>query len=1214
MTTDHRPGEPERRRTWPDRQRAGVFRVAAAVAMFSGSGAAAQTCPPEEIFQQFELVRHGSPGNSALRIADIDGDGDLDAVFLNGPADELVLHRGDGTGSLSAVPERTPLTFGPVADGLTLFDLDGDGDLDIVAPDVGDDRVAVLLNDGDGGFEEAAGSPAGDLANVWPELSVGDVDGDGHADVLILAAPGSNRPISVLSGDGAGGFTVVGSIPNPYPPNLFPVEVLVLEEGRDPAIAVTVVSFGGVLGRFGIWRRAGPGGGNWELVREYQGPPQLISRPRLLDLDGDGEREMITNVSSTSKPRSFAILRREDGTWPIVATVDDVSPYANVVAEDIDGDLLPDLLVSGGLGLEVYWSDGTGTFSYTRGPSWSFPSGEIGVADLDGDGDFDVIGEQEGELVILRGRPGGDFASLRPVEVPGATVEPELGFLDIDETPGPEILIPRDGGVDALAGPRPGGQPPRIVASIELGPVDDGANAIGVADFDGDGVEDFVAGGGFPDGWVQVARRDPAGGFEALPLTELAGRIDSLVAMHLGGADDPLADVVVGGPEGLRLYTGLGDGTFDAGVPRPTSGAVAAMIRDDVDGDGWPDLLAIMTPQLGSRVIDVLRGTPSGAEGGLVRLASHELPSDTRYVTVADVDADGRADLIAVDDFSYEISVRLGDGSGDFILVETLSMTEGTLPHDIAVADFDRDGIVDLVIPDVRDLDTNGRVVAFAQGRGDGTFEPLVTFGIAQPIDEMFALDADGDGVPDVAAAKSSVDWVYIVNQCTFSPPIPVPAAGVAAQLDTGDLTGDGAPEIVAVLPDEAVLQAFINELDDPGAPLPWVTLDPQPAGQRPESVALGDVDGDGWLDAVVADDADGDDADALIVFLNAADGTGTLVSQGPLALPAGLVVGPRDLAVADFDGDGARDIAVSNDSGDGGSIVVLQNDGSGLAYTVLAELATTRGGGVLDPCDIDDDKDLDLAIAVPAANALQFFVNRGPGGDPGFDPGPVVPIEGEPVGLAVGDFDSDGRTDLVTANVDTGTLTIVRSTGPGTFEVLANLGFGASSVAVVSADFDQNGADDLAAITELPDVGASIRIRLKTNADPGNTSFEPPVDLVLDAEPVFLATEFFDADAFPDLATANNVDEGTGPGGGGDDPPTEAISVLLNDGVSTLLACQIDADGDGIVGFGDLIAMLAVWGPCAGACPFDLDGDGVVGPVDLAVLITDLWGVACDS
>lgn len=1177
----------------------GRLAAAAAAAGLLAAGATpapGQVCPPEELFAPAEFVPLTAGPASLIESADLDGDGVVELVIFVRNRAEAFIHRLDGAGGIDPEAIIVPLAA-PLRDG-QLADIDADGDLDIVSVSVAPNRVDVALNDGVGGFRLGVGGAIS--AEPSGLFDVADIDGDGLADVLIQL-PDNGSPVPILSGDGRGGFIESDAIPGVEPRR--PTSSVVLETGPESIIAVSRLGFPVFLGpNIEFWRRL-PGGGFEEMRSEVPAADSLS----LVDLEGDGEQELVGRRSTPIEPYPLIVYRRNGGGW------DEFQEFpfesGGVQPVDLDGDLDLDLVVSRDGEVEVQWAAGPGL--YVGSALWSTAGGRLVVLDLDEDGDQDIIRVDGDRLAIVRGRSDGSFAATGRVRILWAVSSADPAFFDFDDVPGLEWAVPHNGGLHILTWRAAEGRRPAIIASIDL----PGARAVRSIDLDGDGDVDLVA-NDFNEVFF-IERTGPLS-FEVAASAPYPGVVDDLERAPSGGDPSLAPSLVVTGSEGLMPVWFEDDGSLVPGPIRPLDGRAFHLYSGDVVGGPERELIAIFKPDGGDARAEMYG---IAGDGSLELVGTQRFGSGSTAVTVADLDNDGRPELLRI--AGQRIEIHVADGRGGLPLVRTIEIPQHTFGTSdrLPIGDFDGDGIIDLIIPDTEF--EGGLTNAFLRGLGDIAFEAPVLLPIAERLSSGWGRDVTGDGVLDLVGAASRHSWQVYANQCTFAPPIPVPAAGVAAQLDTGDLTGDGDPEIVAALPDQGGLQVFVNQLGASDPIAPWLTLAPQAAGERPVAVALGDLDGDGWLDAVVADDAAAEGADGLRVFLNAADGSGVFIAPDePLALAPGLVVDPRDVAVADFDGDGVRDIVVANagrsDGARGGSVVVLRNGGDGFAFTVLAELATARGAGVLDPCDIDDDKDLDLAVAVAGTRSLAFFVNRGPG-DPGFDPGPVVAIDGEPVGLAGGDFDSDGRADLVTANLDTGTLTIVRSTGPGTFEVLTNLGFGESSVAVVAADFNQDGGDDLAAITEVPGLGAAIRVRLRTSPEPGNTSFEPPVDLVLDVDPVFLATADFDVDAFPDLATANDVDGGASPGPGaageGDGgPATEAISVLLNDGASSLLACQADVDGDGAVGFADLILVLSSWGQCFGfGCPADIDGDSFVGTGDLLRVI-DAWGEDCGS
>ncbi len=114
----------------------------------------------------------------AVALGDIDGDGDLDIFFGNGSGQQSRLYANDGTGRFTDVSATQLPVFTRTIYCAKMFDIDHDGDVDIVA------REKVLVNDGLGNFTDLSGvnAPAGNV-NAWG-MAVGDVNGDGHPDVL----------------------------------------------------------------------------------------------------------------------------------------------------------------------------------------------------------------------------------------------------------------------------------------------------------------------------------------------------------------------------------------------------------------------------------------------------------------------------------------------------------------------------------------------------------------------------------------------------------------------------------------------------------------------------------------------------------------------------------------------------------------------------------------------------------------------------------------------------------------------------------------------------------------------------------------------------------------------------------------------------------------------------------------------------------------------
>ena len=144
----------------------------------------------------------------AVAVGDFNGDGDLDiatAAFNNTVTVLLGLGSGEFTGAAT-------FPVGSFPQSLAVVDFNDDGKLDIVTANSGDNSVTVLLGNGSGGFAPAAGSPFGVGANPQSVLGV-DVNGDGKPD--IVTANLNDNTLTVLLGDGTGGFPVAAGSPSP---------------------------------------------------------------------------------------------------------------------------------------------------------------------------------------------------------------------------------------------------------------------------------------------------------------------------------------------------------------------------------------------------------------------------------------------------------------------------------------------------------------------------------------------------------------------------------------------------------------------------------------------------------------------------------------------------------------------------------------------------------------------------------------------------------------------------------------------------------------------------------------------------------------------------------------------------------------------------------------------------------------------------------------
>ncbi len=226
------------------------------------------------------------------------------------------------------------------------------------------------------------------------------------------------------------------------------------------------------------------------------------------------------------------------------------------------------------------------------------------------------------------------------------------------------------------------------------------------------------------------------------------------------------------------------------------------------------------------------------------------------------------------------------------------------------------------------------------------------------------------------------------------------------------------------------------------------------PTGDGPIGVQAADLNGDGKPDLVVGNGGPNGKLGATVsVLLNKGDGSFTPHKTYATG------TGPYGLVLADFNGDGARDIAVTNESDNTVSILLGRGDGTFQDQAIIAV-----GVAPLSLVAVDFNKDghVDLAVAnngTATAASVSILLGRGDGS---FEALSSVPTDRSNFGVASGDFNKDGNTDLAVTNIGFKTVNVLMGNGDGTFASKLRYGAGLYPIAVGIADIDADGYDDL--------------------------------------------------------------------------------------------------------------------------------------------------------
>ena len=1035
--------------------------------------------------------------------ADMDGDGDPDILAFQHASESLHWFRNNGGQEPTFSPIQIALGSGEIK-SIVPLDYDADGDLDVMCARGALSQISMFRNDGnpDPGFAPVDLFTHGFF--LLDHLAAGDLDGDGDVDLTCII--GSTIHWLELHPQ----FLLTSTNPSAHDIQVLPNTAITLNFNFPVENASVNADNIKVYGsQSGLMTGAFSGGGTNVITFT---PSSSFAF---------GEQVSVT-YSAQLLHEEFSLTN--PGVLNFTISVNPVSPAATVYSSHT--------LVNG-----------------------SDEVRDVACADLDGDGDVDVIRViSDGLNITWYRNSGSSDPSFSGFSISNTVSDARsVATADVNQDGHVDIVIASADDNKVAWYQNTGGAPPTFNEHI-VSTGASGAQVVSTGDIVHDGDLDIIV-GAMTGGAIYWYKNSGGGSpsFSQQTASSNSNGVSDIVIADVNG--DGLLDILASEYSGSAAVWYRNNGEFT-----PTFTRILV-------GDGYPSMRAVCAGDLDSDGdLDIIGGTETGNHIGWFEndgaispgFTHHSIMSGTSgslSITAGDIDADNDLDITVTLNSTGNLKVLVNDGSTIPGFSE-LNITQTAIGvSSVALGDLDGDGDNEFITgsssyPDVawyntqnslkmishypdnqqinRPRNTNvtllmdalvdpptltepnialhGSQSGWIQATIDGTTESI----IIDPSEDLFpgehvtatitsGLTKEGFPLTNPQVFGFDVDGLAHLNPVFYKHVIGDPVSN-PTEIILADINGDGHLDVI----EASATSDTIAWHENNGAFNPLFARNVIPSTTDSiTSISTADVDMDGDIDIIVSSYLD----DRITWLENSGGSIPTFTEQ----VINSATDGASALATGDLDRDG--DIDIASVAHLGGEVAWFENDGSSQPVFTKHVLSTTsQGANAIQLYDWDNDGDLDIIRSANISANVSLFENNG-ADDPTFTSS-VIWANTSPGDFHVVDIDANGLPDIFAAYPANGLLLMLYNTPNGMIPVLIDNNAGGVTD-VTSADFNGDGIIDI--LAAQPNYNRVVNYRNNGNSPPGFA----PISVVLGIIGVTkLAFGDLDGDGDADLAT----------------------------------------------------------------------------------------------